>query len=70
MNPYASHIGDRSPMDVISETPRRVAQLLETIGPARLEVPPAPGKWSARDIVSHLADSEIAFGLRLRQTLG
>ena len=39
------------------------------IGPDRLEKPPAPGKWSARDIVSHLADAEVAFAFRLRQTL-
>ena len=69
MNPYASHIGDHAPLDVISDTPRRVAQLVETIGPARLEVSPAPGKWSVRDIVSHLADAEIAFSFRLKQTL-
>src|SRR6185312_10142983 len=29
----------------------------------------APGKWSAREIICHLADCEIAFGFRLRQTL-
>jgi uncharacterized damage-inducible protein DinB len=69
MNPYAGHIGDRTPLDVISETPRRLAQLVETIGPDGLETPPAPGKWSVRDIISHLADSEVAFAFRLRQTL-
>ena len=69
MNPYASHMGERPPLEVISETPRRLAQLVETIGPERLEVPPAPRKWSARDIVCHLADSEIAFAFRPRQTL-
>ena len=69
MNPYASHMGERAPMDVILETPRRLAQLVETIGPDHLQMPPAPGKWSARDIVSHLADSEIAFAFRLKQTL-
>jgi hypothetical protein len=69
MNPYAGHIGDRTPLDVISETPRRLAQLVETIGPSRLGVSPAPGKWSAHDIVAHLADAEIAFAFRLRQTL-
>jgi hypothetical protein len=46
-----------------------LAQLVETIGPERLEVSPAPGKWSARDIVAHLADAEVAFAFRLRQTL-
>lgn len=69
MNPYASHMGDRTPLDVITETPHRLAQLVETIGPERLEKSPAPGKWSARDIVSHLADAEVAFAFRLRQTL-
>ncbi len=69
MNPWASLIGDRSPLDVISETPRRVSQLVETIGPARLETQPAPGKWSVRDIISHLADGEMVFAFRLRQTL-
>jgi len=44
-------------------------QLVEAIGPTRLEVSPAPGKWSARDIVAHLADAEVVFAFRLRQTL-
>ena len=69
MNPYASHVGGDTPLEVISETPRRLAQLVETIGSERLEKPPAPGKWSARDILSHLADAEVSFGFRLRQTL-
>jgi hypothetical protein len=69
MNPYASHIGDRTPLDVIEETPRRLAQLVESIGPQRLDTPRAPGKWSAREIVAHLADAEIAFAFRLKQTL-
>jgi uncharacterized damage-inducible protein DinB len=69
MNPYAGHIGDGAPLEVIAQTPRRLAQLVETIGPERLETAPAPGKWSVRDIVSHLADAEIAFAFRLRQTL-
>jgi hypothetical protein len=69
MNPYASHVGDQAPLDVVSDTPRRLAQLLDTIGPERLETQPAPGKWSARDILCHLADTELVFGFRLRQTL-
>ena len=69
LNPYASHSGDRAPLDVIAETPRRLAQLMDTIGPERLEISPAPGKWSARDILSHLADAEIVFSFRLKQTL-
>lgn len=69
MNPYAAHIGERTPLEVISDTPRRLAELVETVGPSRLETPPAPGKWSAREILSHLADAELVFAFRLRQTL-
>ena len=69
MNPYAGHMGNRTPLDVIAETPSRLGQLMEKIGPAHFEVSPAPGKWSARDIVAHLADAEVAFAFRLRQTL-
>ena len=69
MNPYASHMDHRTPLDAIADTPRRLAELVETLGPERLETPPAPGKWSAAEIVCHLADCEIVFGFRLRQTL-
>jgi DinB superfamily len=69
MNPYASHMGDLAPLDIIADTPRRLAQLTDKIGPHRLETSPTPGKWSARDILCHLADCEMAFGFRLKQTL-
>jgi DinB superfamily len=35
----------------------------------RLDEEPAPGKWSITEIVAHLADTEMVFGFRLRQTL-
>jgi len=69
MNPYAGFLGERLPIDVISETTGRLEQLVETIGSKRVVEPPAPGKWSARDILCHLADCELVFGFRLRQTL-
>ena len=68
-NPYASFLAGRDPLDVIEATPARVGFLLETMGPGRAEQEPAPGKWSAREILCHLADCEVAFAFRLRQTL-
>lgn len=44
----------------------------EALGGARgpeLETPPGPGKWSARQIVHHLADSEMTSAIRLRLLL-
>lgn len=36
---------------------------------AELEHRPAPGKWSAKEIVHHLADSEMMAAMRLRLVL-
>jgi len=69
MNPYASFLGDRNPREVIAETPRRLAALAGALGSDEIENRTAPGKWSAREILCHLADTEIAFAFRLRQAL-
>ena len=69
MNPYASHLGDRNPREVVAATPARLQELMNALGPQRADRSPAPGKWSAREVACHLADCEIAFGFRLRQAL-
>jgi hypothetical protein len=69
MNPYASQLGSRDPRATIEETVERLRALLEKIGAERIELPTAPGKWSPREIACHLADCELAFSFRLRQTL-
>lgn len=69
MNPYASYLGQRDPVQVIGETSEQLDSLLRTIGKERAEQAPAPGKWCAREIFCHLADCETVFAFRLRQTL-
>ena len=69
INPYARFLGERSPWEVIFETPGHLRVLLERLGNARAEQAPAPGKWSVRQILCHLADCEIVFAFRLTQTL-
>src|SRR6266852_5877711 len=69
MNPYASHLGDRDPRAVISATASQLERLLATAGPNRASQSPAPGKWSPREILCHLADCELVFAYRLRQAL-
>jgi uncharacterized damage-inducible protein DinB len=69
LNPYESFLDGR-PLDVIlTATPNAIAEYLEVIGAEKARVEPAPGKWSAAEIVAHLADCELVFGFRLRQTL-
>lgn len=46
-----------------------VAEALLKITPAELDARPAPGRWTVREIVHHLADSETTSGIRLRQLL-
>jgi len=46
-----------------------VAKALEGATDADLDRRPAPGKWTAREIVHHLADSEMTSAIRLRRLL-
>ena len=48
---------------------RVVAETLVKITPEELDAKPAPGKWSARQIIHHLADSEMTAAVRLRLLL-
>jgi DinB superfamily len=68
-NPYAVHLEGRDPRTVIASTPNALRRLAADIGPSRITTPRAPGKWSARDILCHLADCEVVFAFRLRQAL-
>ncbi len=70
MNPYASQLGNQDPILILSETASRLHGLAHAIGATRIEQPAAPGKWSPREILIHLADCEIAFAFRYRQGLG
>jgi hypothetical protein len=69
LNPYAKFIDSRPVSEILSTTPATLEALAEAIGPSRLAVAPAPGKWTPAEILCHLADCEVAFGFRLRQTL-
>jgi hypothetical protein len=48
---------------------RAVAEALLKITPEELDATPGPGKWSARQIVHHLADSEMTAAVRFRLLL-
>jgi hypothetical protein len=45
---------------------RVVAEALTGADDEHLDARPAPGKWTAREVVHHLADSEMAAAFRLR----
>jgi hypothetical protein len=45
---------------------RRVAEALAGASDVELDARPAPGKWTAREVVHHLADSELTAAVRAR----
>jgi DinB family protein len=45
---------------------RVVAEALAGATDEELDTPPAPGKWTAREIAHHLGDSEMTAAVRLR----
>jgi hypothetical protein len=48
---------------------RVVAEAVSKATDAELDARPAPGKWTAREIVHHLADSEMTSAIRLRMLI-
>jgi hypothetical protein len=48
---------------------RAVSDALQGASEAELDARPGPGKWTAREIVHHLADSEMQSAFRIRHML-
>ena len=69
LNPYAKFLDGRPLETILGGTSGEIGGLLKKMGTEKSTEAPAPGKWSAAEIVSHLADCEIVFAFRLRQTL-
>lgn len=68
LNPYASFIGERNPFRTLTTTAGKLAAIAGRTSEERMTRSPAPGKWSIREILCHLADCEVVFAFRLRQT--
>lgn len=59
----------RDPVAVLRATPDALAAALRPWSNEQLDRPESRGKWAARDVVAHLADSELVGGFRLRMVL-
>ena len=58
------------PLKVQAGTAKKLERMIKGVPASKLCKRPAPEKWSAGEILAHLADSEIVIGWRLRQILG
>jgi hypothetical protein len=59
----------KNPLAMQREMPALLAGLIADVEPARLTVPPAPGKWSVGEILAHLAEDELTTTWRYRQMI-
>ena len=67
--PYTKYLDGRDPLQVIPESLETIARLSGAWTPDRFERSYAPGKWSARQVLIHLAQTELALGSRARMAL-
>jgi uncharacterized damage-inducible protein DinB len=59
-----SLVGSTDPLTIIEATPEKLAQAVNGLSAAALDHKPAPGKWSIRQILAHLADTEMVMSTR------
>ena len=66
---YSKNLGDREPLAAMRDSAARLAAMTRGWTAADFERRHAPGKWTARQIVTHLAQTELALGVRARMAL-
>lgn len=69
MNLYAKDLGDRDVLTALAETPERLRQIVGRLTDDELDRAYGPAKWTARQIIDHLAQTEMVYGMRLRMAL-
>jgi hypothetical protein len=68
-NPYEADLAGRDPIAAMRETPGRIQSIVATMTPQHLARSYAPGKWSASQLLVHLAQAELALTVRARMAL-
>jgi hypothetical protein len=63
---YREALGKDDPFLALFEAPQKLRKLLKGLTEKELSRRPAPGKWSIKEIVAHLADGEVILGSRYR----
>jgi hypothetical protein len=68
-NPYARFVEGSDAKSLIQGFPGKLTDVAGRLGETGLGLRYAPGKWTAGEVLCHLADCEIAFSFRWRQAL-
>jgi hypothetical protein len=69
VNALLGLIGNDDPVRILGQTPAVLERFLASVSPESITRPEAAGKWSIREVIQHLADSEMVGGVRLRMVL-
>jgi hypothetical protein len=62
-------LGEQDPLVVLRRTPGELRQAVAERTADDLRRPERPGKWSALEVIQHLADSDLVWAYRLRLVL-
>jgi hypothetical protein len=62
-------LGSRDPLEVLAELHSWLIQRVHGVADSVLRRPERPGKWSAIEVIQHLADSDLVAGFRTRMIL-
>jgi hypothetical protein len=62
-------LGSREPLGLLAETPTVLRTAVAGLTPEQDGTPERPGKWSVRQVVQHLADSDVVGAFRFRMVL-
>jgi DinB superfamily len=62
-------LGSRDPLQVLAETPTTLRAAVAGLTRPQDAMPERPGKWSVRQVVQHLADSDLVGAFRFRMVL-
>jgi len=68
-NPYGAALGDMDVMRALADTPERLRSLAERMTPDQYAQSYAPSKWTAGQLFLHLAQTELAFNMRVRMAI-
>src|SRR6187549_2289792 len=63
---YIAALEGRDPIESLRKGPKRMKKLLKGYSEKQLAKQPAPGKWSAKEVMAHMADGEVILGARIR----
>lgn len=62
-------LGDADPVETLEAMPDWLTAHLDDLPESVFATPEGPGKWSLTQVLAHLADTELAFGWRVRMLL-